>query len=179
MTETIKLVDFARRNGLGVTINLMSPMGGADGRAELFFDEEFWTEFRKLVNANHQIRSDWDWNLDLRIGCPSGFEKVHVAPYGDVTGCALQAPSFGIVREEPLEAIVARMRAFHHYPKRSPHCLVGVDTEYIGDYMAYQRHYDSVPYPIADNPKWVQDRVLRGSPVASARAELPRLSSQR
>jgi MoaA/NifB/PqqE/SkfB family radical SAM enzyme len=136
-------------------------MGRAEGRSELLFDEEFWVEYRKLVDASPHVRSDFDWNLDLRIGCPSGYEKVHVGPYGDVTGCAIQSASFGNLREQSLEMIVAKMRSFHHYSKRSDSCIAAVDAEYIRDYMDYASQHTSIPYPVEANPKYAGDRNLR------------------
>jgi MoaA/NifB/PqqE/SkfB family radical SAM enzyme len=159
--ETVRLVEFARQYGLGVMINLMSPMGRAEGQEKLLFDEDFWAEYRKLANASPHLRSDFDWNLDLRIGCPSGFEKVHVAPYGDVTGCAIQAASFGNVRQESLASIVSRMRSFHHYAKRSPSCIAAVDSEYIRDYTDYANRSETLPYPIEENPRYTRDAALR------------------
>jgi MoaA/NifB/PqqE/SkfB family radical SAM enzyme len=161
LQETIELVEYARVNDLGVAINLMSPMGGAEGQTELLFDEEFWTEYRKLADSNPHIRSDFDWNLDLRIGCPSGYEKVHVGPYGDVTGCAIQSASFGSLREQSLESIVSKMRSFHHYAKRSNSCIAAVDPEYIQDYMDYASRYASIPYPVEENPEYARDEELR------------------
>jgi MoaA/NifB/PqqE/SkfB family radical SAM enzyme len=164
--ETIRLAEFAREKGLGVMINLMSPMGRAEGQEELLFDAEFWTEYRKLVDSSPHIRSDFDWNLDLRIGCPAGFEKVHVAPYGDVTGCAIQAVSFGNVRRESLASIVDRMRSFHHYSKRSPSCIAAVDSEYIRDYTEYASQYATLPYPVDENPCYEKDKARRGPALA-------------
>jgi MoaA/NifB/PqqE/SkfB family radical SAM enzyme len=155
--ETLKLIDFADKNGYGVTINLMSAMGRAEAKHTDMFDIEFWQELRKIYNSHANVRSDYDVNLSLRVGCPSGHEKVHIAPYGDVTGCSMQAPSFGNVREEPLAKIVARMRKFHHYAKKSEHCLIAVDKEYIESYMDYAINEASVPYPIKNNPAYVHD----------------------
>jgi MoaA/NifB/PqqE/SkfB family radical SAM enzyme len=161
LKETIELVEYARENDLGVAVNLMSPMGRAEGRSELLFDQEFWAEYRKLVDASPHVRSDFDWNLDLRIGCPSGYEKVHVGPYGDVTGCAIQSASFGNLREQSLESILAKMRTFHHYSKRSDSCIAAVDAEYIRDYMDYASEHTSIPYPVEANPQYARDRNLR------------------
>lgn len=156
--ETLALVDFADKNGYGVTINLMCPMGRAEGKHEDMFDAEFWLELRKLYDTHSNIRSDYDVNLSMRVGCPSGHEKIHVAPYGDVTGCSMQAASFGNVRDEPLSVIVSRMRSFRHYAKNSPQCIVAVDKEYIKDYMDFAQNYSVVPYPVQDNPCYVNDR---------------------
>lgn len=155
--ETLKLVDFANRNDFGVTINLMCAMGRAEGKHEEMFDAEFWTELRQLYDSHSNIRSDYDVNLSMQVGCPSGHEKIHVAPYGGVTGCSMQAASFGNIREEPLERIVERMRAFRHYAKKAPHCLIAVDEEYIRDYMDFGQKYDVIPYPVRENPCYPKD----------------------
>lgn len=156
--ETMKIVEFADKNGCGVTINLMCAMGRAEGRHEDMFDEEFWKELRKLYNSHSNIRSDYDVNLSLKVGCPSGHEKIHIAPYGDVTGCSMQAPSFGNALKEPLATIVERMRAFRHYAKRSGQCIIALDKEYISEYMDFAQKYPSLPYPIEDNPCYARDK---------------------
>lgn len=159
--ETLKIVDFAKTNGAGVTINLMCAMGRAEGQHEELFDEEFWLKLRKLYDANPGLRSDFDVNLDLRIGCPAGFEKIHVAPHGDVTGCSMNPASFGNVRELPLSEILGKMRKFHHFAKRHPSCIVAVDKEYVADYMDPAARFDSLPYPIELNTNYPKDRILR------------------
>lgn len=166
--ETLRIVEFARNNGLGVTINLMCAMGRAEGLRDELFDEEFWGKLRELYDANPGLRSDFDVNLDLRIGCPAGFEKIHVAPYGDVTGCSMNPVSFGNVRQMPLSCIVEKMRRFHHFAKRHPSCIVALDREYIEDYMDYAVNFPSSPYPVELNPNYGgHDRPHRGLPAAA------------
>ncbi len=155
--ETIKIVNFADENGCGVTINLLCTMGRAESWRKDMFDAEFWEELRKLYMSHPNIRSDYDVNLSMRIGCPSGHEKIHIAPFGDVTGCSMQAASFGDARREPLADIVARMRSFRHYAKHAGHCLVAVDDEYIRNYMDFAMRYSSIPYRIEDNPQYAGD----------------------
>jgi len=150
--ETLKIIDFAKKVGAGVTINLMCAMGRAEKNYEELFDGEFWLNLRKLYNSNPNLRSDYDVNLNMKIGCPAGFEKIHIAPYGDVTGCSMNPVSFGSVREESLEKIVSKMRAFYHFSKRHPSCIVAVDSEYIQDYMDFAENFSSVPYRIEKNP---------------------------
>ncbi|HBF34543.1 TPA: hypothetical protein DDW35_08260 [Candidatus Sumerlaeota bacterium] len=155
--ETLDIVKFAREKGVGVTVNLMCAMGRAEGQHEELFDEEFWVKLRALYNANPDLRSDYDVNLDLKVGCPAGFEKIHIAPYGDVTGCSMNPVSFGNVREEPLAKIVERMRHFHHFSKRHPSCIVAVDKDFITDYMDFGARYSTLPYPVRENPKYIED----------------------
>jgi MoaA/NifB/PqqE/SkfB family radical SAM enzyme len=152
--ETLRIVDFAKREGVGVTINLMCAMGRAEGQHEEMFDEEFWAKLRGLYDSNPGLRSDFDVNLDLRIGCPAGFEKIHIAPYGHVTGCSMNPVSFGNVRETSLRRIVEKMRRFPHFSKRHPSCIVAVDQEYINDYMDYAERFDATPYAVELNPKY-------------------------
>lgn len=97
------------------------------------------------------MRSGYDVNLNTRIGCPAGFGKVHVAPYGDVTGCSMMPVSFGNVREESLPAIVARMRKFKPFAERSSTCIVAVDDEFIQEYVDHSIGYESTPYPVEEN----------------------------
>ena len=163
LNETIELIDFASKNGLGATVNLMSPMGRSEGENENLFDESFWSELRKLYDGNPGLRSDFDVNLDMKIGCPSGFEKIHIAPYGDVTGCSMNPVSFGNVREMPLEKIVEKMREFKHFAKRHPSCLVAVDSGYVQDYMNFAYRFESSPYPVEENPAYKQDAKYNGS----------------
>jgi MoaA/NifB/PqqE/SkfB family radical SAM enzyme len=161
LKETMDIVAFANQHKLGITVNLMCPMGRAEHDTEDLFDEEFWATLRQMYDSNPRMRSDFDVNMDLKVGCPAGFEKVHVGPYGHVTGCSMNPSSFGNIREEPLADIVARMRQFRHFAKRSPHCLVAVDQEFIDDYMGYAQNYDVAPYPIQENPRYNEDRVYQ------------------
>jgi MoaA/NifB/PqqE/SkfB family radical SAM enzyme len=163
--ETLKLIEFADRHGYGVTINLMCPMGRSEGKHGEMFDAEFWSELRAIYDSHPNIRSDYDVNLNMRVGCPSGHEKIHIGPYGDVTGCSMQPASFGNVRSEPLVDIVGRMRAFRHYAKKSPTCLIAMDNEYIHDYMDFSEGYETVPYPIEDNPRYQGDKYIDWSPA--------------
>jgi len=157
LKETYELIDFANKHGHGVTINLMCPMGRTEGKHDQLFDEEFWAELRRLYNANPNLRSDYDVNLSLKVECPAGYEKIHIAPYGDVTGCSMQPASFGNIRYRSLESIVADMRNFKHYKKRSSICITAVDKEYINDYMNFSMKYKSIPYDIKDNPSFDMD----------------------
>ncbi len=161
LSETAKMLDFARENGFTANINLLSPTGRAEGEKEDLFDEEFWTGLRELYDRNPSLRGDWDTNLSLEVCCPAAFEKIHVGPYGDVTGCAIQPMSFGNVREEPVERIVEKMRRFHHFAKRHPSCLVALDREFIGDYLDFAIDRPSTPYPVEENPRYQADRTPR------------------
>jgi MoaA/NifB/PqqE/SkfB family radical SAM enzyme len=152
LPETIKLLEFARENGMTASMGLLSPTGRQEGRKEALFDASFWEQLRRLYDQNPGLRGDWDTNLTLDVGCPAGYEKIHVSPYGHVTGCAIQPMSFGSVREQSLAEIIEGMRGFKHFAKRSKSCIVALDQEFIEDYVDYSIDEASTPYPIAKNP---------------------------
>jgi MoaA/NifB/PqqE/SkfB family radical SAM enzyme len=158
LAETEKMLDFARANGLQANINLLAPTGRAEGRKEDLFDEEFWRALRVLYARNPHLRGDWDTNLSLDVGCPAAYEKVHVGPYGDVTGCAIQPVSFGNVRVTPLEEILRKMRSFRYFARRHPSCLVALDQEFIEGYVDPSIDEPSTPYPVERNPRYQIDR---------------------
>ena len=166
LPETIKLLDFAKQYGMTASMGLLAPTGRQAGRKEELFDESFWEQLRELYDENPGLRGDWDTNFTLKVGCPAGFEKVHVGPYGHVTGCAIQPMSFGSLRNESLADVVARMREFKHFKKRSKHCIVALDGEFIGDYVDPSIDEPSTPYAITDNPCYAADCGQCGSEQA-------------
>jgi MoaA/NifB/PqqE/SkfB family radical SAM enzyme len=157
LSETMMLLAFAKQHGMTASVGLLAPTGRQEGRKEELFDESFWAQLRKLYDDNPGLRGDWDTNFTLKVGCPAGYEKIHVSPYGHVTGCAIQPMSFGSLRDERLEDVVARMRAFKHFRKRSSHCIVALDEEFIGDYVDPSMGELSTPYPIENNSCYAGD----------------------
>jgi MoaA/NifB/PqqE/SkfB family radical SAM enzyme len=163
LQETYDIVKFAKQVNANVVINLMCAMGRTESEVESLFDKTFWKEYRKLVDSNPHIRGDFDVNLTLKIGCPGGFEKIHVTPYGDVTGCSKNPVSFGNIRENNLTDIIAKMRDFHHFAKRSPSCIATMDRNYVKDYMNYAAHFESIPYRVEENDCYPRDQHCRGN----------------
>lgn len=158
LRETYEIIEFAKKINAVVVINLMCAMGRTEGEQGVLFDEKFWETYRELVDSHSHLRADFDVNLNLRIGCPAGFEKIHFSPYGDVTGCSMNPVSFGNIRERPLEDIVKKMRSFYHFAKRYPKCLIALDSEYIEDYMNIASNFESIPYPVEENPCYQRDK---------------------
>jgi MoaA/NifB/PqqE/SkfB family radical SAM enzyme len=161
LQETMKMIEFGKKHGFTVTMNLLSLQGRAKKERADQFDAEFWEALCELYAKNPGLRADFDLNFTMKVQCPAGYERVHIAPFGDVTGCSLQSVSFGNIREEPLADIVARMREFKHFKKRSSRCLIAMDDEYIEDYQMIASEQPVTPYPVtkiealrqADGPK--------------------------
>lgn len=158
LKETYEIVEYAKQIGANVVVNLMCAMGRTEGEMDVLFDEAFWKEYRTMVDSNSHLRADFDTNLNMKIGCPAAFEKIHFTPYGEVTGCSMNPVSFGNVKDLPLAEIVEKMRNFYHFAKRSPHCLVAIDSKFIADYMNYATNFESIPYRVEENECYQRDR---------------------
>jgi MoaA/NifB/PqqE/SkfB family radical SAM enzyme len=168
LPETIKLLDFAEEHDMMASIGLLSPTGRQEGQKQELFDQSFWADLRKLYDRNPGLRGDWDTNLTLKVGCPAGFEKIHISPYGHVTGCAIQPMSFGNLRDEPLSDVLVRMREFKHFAKRPKHCIVALDEEFIEDYLDHAIGVASTPYPVEENAYYGADCGRAGDCTRSA-----------
>lgn len=147
-----RLTAFAEEKGIGIVYSLATPAGNWDGAKDQLLTPEDWAEVDAYMTANPHVRSDWTINLSMKKGCPAGYEKVSVSPYGDVQGCAMSFISHGNLREEPLEAIWRRMLDYDQYKKRSPVCLIGLDHTYIDEYLAPVNGMDILPVPAEKHP---------------------------
>lgn len=152
--ETVKrLTEFAAGNAIGIVYSLATPAGNWTGAKEQLLTPEEWREVDAYMTAHPHVRSDWTINLSMRKGCPAGYEKVSISPYGDVQGCAMSFISHGNVLEEPLADIWTRMRSWSQYKKRSPVCLIGLDPEYIDEYIMPVNGLKVLPVPVEKHPR--------------------------
>jgi len=130
-----EMVEFARKNKIGVVFSLACISGNWAGQEEVLLTKEEWLEVKKYMKANPFIRSDWMINFSMRQECPAGREKICISPYGDVMGCGMNFISFGNIRQEPLEKIWRRMGNFPDFRRRSADCLIGADSAYIEKFI--------------------------------------------
>ncbi|MDO8607021.1 MAG: radical SAM protein [Phaeospirillum sp.] len=152
LDEMRRLTEFASAKGIGVVYSLATPAGNWTGATEQLLTPEEWTEVDAYMAANAHVRSDWTINLTMTKGCPAGFEKIALSPYGDVQGCAMSFISHGNVREERLEPIWRRMMEFEPFRKRSDKCLIGLDRDYIDEYLLPVNSANILPVPIERHP---------------------------
>jgi len=147
-----RLSDFAEKEEIGIVFSLSTPSGNWKGNTEELLTAEEWKEVDAFMSSSPHIRSDWMINLDLKKGCPAGYEKISFSPYGDVQGCAMLFVSHGNVREERLEDIWKRMREWQPYKKRAKQCLIALDREFIDEYLLPTNDYEVLPIPAASHP---------------------------
>jgi MoaA/NifB/PqqE/SkfB family radical SAM enzyme len=153
LAEMRRLAAFASEHEVGIVFSLATPAGNWTGATDQLLTPEEWSEVDAYMDANPHVRSDWTINLSMRKGCPAGFEKIALSPYGDVQGCAMSFISHGNVREEGLESIWRRMHEFKHYKKRPGQCLIALDREYIDEYLVPVNALEVLPVPIEQHPR--------------------------
>ncbi|MBF0440632.1 MAG: radical SAM protein [Oligoflexales bacterium] len=151
--KTMKMVRFAKEQGVGIVFSLVCPLGNWAGKKENVLTREDWHDVQKIMRENPHIRSDWTINFSMKVECPGGREKVAISPYGEVMGCGMNYISFGNVREEPLETIWRRMANFKHFQRRPADCLIGADHEYIDEYLIPIAGASELPVRISEHPR--------------------------
>ena len=109
---------------------------------------EDWEGVDALMDSTSHIRSDWTINLDMKKGCPAGYEKISLSPYGDVQGCAMLFVSHGNIRHKPLSEILADMREWPHYKKRAGKCLIALDRPFIDEVVIPTSRMPVLPIPL-------------------------------
>lgn len=146
-----EIVQFADAKQIGVVFSLACISGNWGEEKGVILTPDEWREVQAFMRVNPHIRSDWTINFSLRQECPGGREKLSISPYGEIMGCGMNYVSFGNVREEPLETIWRRMKAFPYFKERSPDCLIGARRDYIEAYIAPLAG-KTVPVDIQNHP---------------------------
>ena len=131
LPETIRLVDFARDNGMTASMGLLSPTGRAEGERAALFDADFWETLRGLYDRNPGLRGDWDTNLTLEVGCPARLREGPREPVRTRDG--LRDPA-DVVRQPAratagrdrrgdarLQALRQALRALHRRTRQGVH----------------------------------------------------------
>ena len=163
-----RLTEFAEEEDIGIVFSLATPSGNWKGNTEELLTPEEWKEVDSYMAANSHVRSDWNINLDMKQGCPAGYEKISLSPYGDVQGCAMLFVSHGNIREEPLEDIWRRMHEWQPFKKRPKQCLIALDRPFIDEYLIPTNSYDVLPIAAEEHP--VHPLVRQTGTVEGAKA---------
>ena len=136
LEKMAEMVEFARREEIGIVFSLACPTGEKAGKKEYVLTPDEWAIVKRVMAENPHIRADWTINLSGR----------------EVTGCGMNFISFGNIREEPLAVIWRRMQKFPPFAARSENCLIGADHEYIDKYLLPLSGHDELPVRIHDHP---------------------------
>jgi len=127
--ELERLIAAVNRAGAIFLFNLAVPCGNWKGQNDLMLRGDDREYLRTLMEKYPLSSTDHEVGRNA-IGCPAGMEKIYITPYGDVVPCPFIHITFGNVREESLEYIVARMQKiewFNHYQNV---CIAAEDARF-------------------------------------------------
>lgn len=119
------LLAMAESQDAWLLIGDAAAVGGWAGRTDRTFS---WAERNVLLRdllAHPRARHHSMYSYFLKPGCPAAREKIYVTAYGDITPCNYSGESFGSIRNESLQQIIARMRLDRRFsggdcPRYSP-----------------------------------------------------------
>lgn len=146
----VEVVKFCQEHGLGASGGQVAPIGAWEGGPTLAPEEH--DRLRRLLGEFPRLTFDWALSYFLKIRCPAGREKICITHHGEVIGCSINPISFGNIRDEPLKAILTRMRAFSQVKKDPTVCLVTEDQEYIETYLAPLKEFEHYPVRYREHP---------------------------
>jgi MoaA/NifB/PqqE/SkfB family radical SAM enzyme len=143
--NTIKLAQFAQKNGFSLDIIVAKALGEWEGKHEVLIDREDAKFLRKLHAQYPAARRDIFPSYGREGGCGVFKKCFHITQYGDVLICVFIHISLGNVFEDTLKTIVERGMTIKPLTKFSAICRAGEDKDFIERYMA--RFYGK-PLPV-------------------------------
>ncbi|QGY39362.1 radical SAM protein [Pseudodesulfovibrio cashew] len=150
MEHALGVIEYCEQNGLSASGGQIAPVGKAEDFSTLSSSE--FEDVRQYLKKYPKLTFDWVFSYYLKQRCPAGKEKIGVTCFGDVVGCSYNPVSFGNYFEEPLGAILERMRSFSQFKKDFPGCLSSEDPEYIGNYLGPVCEATKHPVSYKDHP---------------------------
>ncbi|MBZ0166339.1 MAG: radical SAM protein, partial [Candidatus Omnitrophica bacterium] len=149
-SEVIKVVEFAEKLDVPITVNPASKAGGWKGKDVLLTDENR-ERFHAIVKNSSHARWAGQLNL-LREGCPCGKEIVYVTAFGHVIPCGFVQISFGNIRKESFQVIWDRLQQHQLCRDHRNTCIAALDKEFIKDYINPLDDAENLPVYIMDHP---------------------------
>jgi MoaA/NifB/PqqE/SkfB family radical SAM enzyme len=152
-----RILEFAQREKVPITLNLAVPLGRWLGNEEVLLTEDDSRHVRQLAEESPYVRLDFNMNI-FNYGCPAFTERFHVNAYGDVQPCTFAQIAFGNVREESLKVIWRRGLENSVFRTFAPYCPPAEDKEFIARYSRVMATEGEHPVPRArlfsDDGSW-------------------------
>jgi len=133
--NTIRLADFAQKNGFNLDVIIAKALGEWEGRHDVLINEEDARFLCALHEKYPLVRRDITPSYGIDRGCGSVNSNLHITKYGDVLPCGYIHISIGNIFEENLKAILDRGLRIKHFRNYNPKCLSGEDRYFIDTYM--------------------------------------------
>ncbi|MBZ0270922.1 radical SAM protein [bacterium] len=159
MTATRELVDsgkvvealkLAKEHDVTIGYVLPTAVGRWDNHREVSLSPEQ----RARLN---ELQKDPSVFVHANVGngpyeCPCGVKEIYVNSYGDVIPCPYIQISFGNVKDEPLDAILARMSGWSEFREGASMCRSSEDERFIDTYIEPLKQHPVLPLPFDKHP---------------------------
>lgn len=132
-----------------LVLNLPVPLGNWLNNKKIVLDKDDQKYVRDLVDKNHHLRLDFDFNL-INYGCPAFTERFHVNAYGDVQPCTFSQISFGNIRNDRLTDIRSKGLNTEIFNTFKKYCPPAEDEEFISSYWKFMSDSRKAPLPARD-----------------------------
>jgi MoaA/NifB/PqqE/SkfB family radical SAM enzyme len=143
---TVRLAEFAAKNGFAVDVMLVKAIGRLEGPHEFLCAPEDVEFIDNLHKEYPSVYRDIIPSYGMDRGCGTVRNTLHITKYGDVLPCVFIHISIGNIFEEPLKDIIDRGLRIKHFHDYSPICLAGEDRNFIEKYM---NKFYGKPLPIS------------------------------
>ena len=150
----MKVVRFAEKLDVPITVNPASKAGGWKGNRNVLLTDENRRRFEEIVQTSH---ARWAGQVNfLREGCSCGREVIYITAYGHVIPCGFIQISYGNIRRESLTKIWGRMQEHRLMRKEENTCIAAFDKKFIKDYIDPLEKQEHLPVYIHDHPTYNQ-----------------------
>lgn len=156
--STLKLAEFAEKNGFNLDITIAKALGEWEGRHDVLINEEDARFLRALHDKFPAARRDITPSFGIDRGCGTVNSNLHITKYGDVLPCGYIHISIGSIFEEKLKDILDRGLSIRHFRDHNPKCLSGEDRCFIDTYMT---KFYGKPLPIHWSEAFTKDDFCR------------------
>ncbi|OQA84039.1 MAG: Cyclic pyranopterin monophosphate synthase [Lentisphaerae bacterium ADurb.Bin242] len=133
--RTLKMAEFAQKNGFSVDVMLAKAVGQWEGKHEVLIDDSDMEYLKQVHETYSALHLDTFPTYGIDRGCGTVNSLLQITQYGDVLPCGFIQISLGNLFEESLADILARGMRIRHFGCYHKKCLSGHDREFIEQYM--------------------------------------------
>lgn len=124
-----RLIRMVNAMGAIFLFNLAVPCGRWSDQESLVLRGDDRDYLTMLLDRYPATATDHEPGRNAK-GCPAGTEKIYITPYGDVLPCPFIHISFGNVKQDRLDIIVARMQTVPYFKGYPQICVAAEDRNF-------------------------------------------------
>lgn len=146
--EFIEMLEFGKKNDIGIFVTLAKPVGMWEGKFDMLCDKKDWAHLREL-EKKYNVFTHMTPSYGLDMGCIAVKRMFSITQYGDVQPCPYMHTSLGNVFEEPLADIIRRGLSIRYFKGDHHTCWLALEPDFIRKHVsrAYGRQ---LPIPCTE-----------------------------